>query len=44
MFLSLPIVAIMKVIFDRIDPLKPWGMILGDAIPVHSVKKNEKQK
>jgi len=44
MFLSLPIVAIMKVIFDRIDPLTPWGMILGDAIPVHSVKKNEKQK
>jgi predicted PurR-regulated permease PerM len=33
MFLSLPIVAIMKVIFDRLEPLKAWGMLLGDEIP-----------
>ncbi|CAN5439511.1 AI-2E family transporter [soil metagenome] len=30
MFLSLPFVAICKVIFDHIDALKPWGMLLGD--------------
>lgn len=30
MFLALPIVAILKIIFDRIDSLKPWGMVLGD--------------
>lgn len=36
MFLSLPIVAIMKVIFDRVDGLKPWGLILGDEIPERS--------
>lgn len=30
MFLALPIVAILKIVFDRIDSLKPWGMVLGD--------------
>jgi len=32
MFLSIPGIAILKVIFDRIDELKPWGMLLGDDI------------
>jgi predicted PurR-regulated permease PerM len=32
MFLSIPIVAIIKVIFDRIDELKPWGRVMGDEI------------
>ncbi|MEP6926622.1 MAG: AI-2E family transporter [Ginsengibacter sp.] len=32
MFLSIPVIAIIKVIFDRIEPLKPWGEILGDDI------------
>ena len=32
MFLSIPFIAIIKVIFDRIEPLKPWGEILGDNI------------
>ena len=30
MFLSIPVIAISKVIFDRIESLKPWGMLLGD--------------
>lgn len=34
MFLSIPFVAILKIIFDRIDDLKPWGELLGDDIPV----------
>lgn len=33
MFLSIPMVAILKIIFDRVAPLRPWGMLLGDAIP-----------
>lgn len=33
MFLSIPTVAIVKIIFDRIDDLKPWGKLLGDEIP-----------
>lgn len=33
MFLSIPLVAIIKVIFDHIDELKPWGFLLGDTMP-----------
>lgn len=29
MFLSIPIIAIFKIIFDRISSLKPWGYLLG---------------
>lgn len=42
MLLAIPVIAIAKVIFDRVDGLKPWGMVLGEedmataqtAIPV----------
>jgi len=30
MFLSIPVIAVLKIIFDRVKSLKPWGMILGD--------------
>jgi predicted PurR-regulated permease PerM len=33
MFLSIPITAIVKVIFDRIGPLQPFGFLLGDNQP-----------
>ncbi|MCF0068888.1 AI-2E family transporter [Dyadobacter sp. CY261] len=33
MFLSIPFVAVLKIIFDRIDELKPWGKLLGDSMP-----------
>ncbi len=33
MFLAIPIIAIFKVIFDRIDHLEPWGYLLGDDMP-----------
>jgi predicted PurR-regulated permease PerM len=33
MFLSIPVSAIMKVIFDRIPMLAPWGYLLGDTMP-----------
>ncbi len=29
-FLALPVIAIAKIICDRIDSLKPWGMLFGD--------------
>ncbi|MGZ3756855.1 MAG: AI-2E family transporter [Mucilaginibacter sp.] len=29
MFLSIPIIAIFKIIFDRVESLKPWGYLLG---------------
>jgi predicted PurR-regulated permease PerM len=33
MFLSIPLTAIVKLIFDHIEPLKPWGFLLGDTMP-----------
>lgn len=30
MFLSIPVIAIAKIIFDRVESLKPWGILLGD--------------
>jgi predicted PurR-regulated permease PerM len=33
MFLSIPLVGIIKVIFDHIEPLKPWGFLLGNIVP-----------
>lgn len=33
MFLSIPLVAIIKLIADHIKPLKPWGFLLGDSMP-----------
>ncbi len=33
MFLAIPLIAILKVIFDRIAPLKPWGYLMSDDLP-----------
>jgi predicted PurR-regulated permease PerM len=36
MFLSLPLIAVFKIIFDRTETLKQWGVLLGDEKPRHS--------
>jgi len=33
MFLSIPLLAMAKLLFDNIEPLKPWGFLLGDTMP-----------
>ena len=33
MFLSIPIVGVLKIIFDRLPEMKPWGMLLGTDMP-----------
>lgn len=33
MFLAIPLIAILKVIFDRIEALSPWGYLMGDDLP-----------
>lgn len=30
MFLSIPVIAVMKIVFDRVESLKPWGFLLGE--------------
>jgi len=36
MFLSIPLTAIIKVVCDHIEPLKPWGFLMGNIIPTTS--------
>lgn len=44
MFLSIPFVAVLKIIFDRIDGLKPWGKLLGEKMPTDSPDKVVKKE
>jgi predicted PurR-regulated permease PerM len=36
MFLSIPFIGVLKIIFDRLPELKPWGKLLGDEIPTRN--------
>ncbi|KLT65773.1 AI-2E family transporter [Pedobacter sp. BMA] len=36
MFLALPVIAVLKIIFDRTDMFKQWGVLLGDERPAKS--------
>jgi predicted PurR-regulated permease PerM len=36
MFLSLPVIAVLKIVFDRTENLKHWGVLLGDERPKKS--------
>ncbi len=36
MFLSMPLIAVLKVIFDRTETFKQWGVLLGDERPTRS--------
>ena len=44
MFLSVPFVAVLKIIFDRIDELKPWGKLLGDNVPTRYLGRRRNKK
>jgi predicted PurR-regulated permease PerM len=39
MFLAIPAIAFLKVVFDRVENLSHWGLILGDDI--HGKEKKE---
>jgi putative permease len=38
MFLSIPVIAVLKIIFDRVESLKPWGVLLGEEEKTSRVK------
>ncbi len=42
MFLALPLVAILKVIFDRVPDMKPFGYLIGDDNPEEEHLKSKK--
>lgn len=44
MFLAIPGLAVLKVIFDKVPQLKPWGVLLGDELSEHDQRKISKQK
>jgi predicted PurR-regulated permease PerM len=43
MFLSIPLTAILKVIFDHIEELEPWGFLLGDTMPAIEIFRLKKR-
>jgi predicted PurR-regulated permease PerM len=36
MFLAMPILSVLKIVFDRTEKYKPWGVLLGDKRPAKS--------
>jgi predicted PurR-regulated permease PerM len=42
MFLAIPILAILKIVFDRIESLEAWGYLMGDNMPKNFIWKNKK--
>lgn len=40
MFLAIPGLAVLKLIFERVDHLKPWAMLLGDETTIEAEKKH----
>ena len=44
MFLSIPGLAILKIIFDRVEELKPWGMLFGDETDMKASRKSKPKK
>jgi predicted PurR-regulated permease PerM len=36
MFLAMPMIAVLKVMFDHTENFRPWGVLLGDQRPVRS--------
>lgn len=44
MFLSIPLLAIVKLVFDNVEELKPWGYLLGNTMPTAAKMKPTKRK
>jgi predicted PurR-regulated permease PerM len=40
MFLAIPALAVLKLIFERVEGLKPWAILLGDETTAEEEKKN----
>ncbi|MBT1701769.1 AI-2E family transporter [Chryseosolibacter indicus] len=40
MFLAIPALAVMKLIFERVDHLKPWALLIGDETTAEEDRKN----
>jgi predicted PurR-regulated permease PerM len=43
MFLSIPVIGVLKIIFDRIPEMKAWGMLLGTEVPTKRRRLSQKK-
>jgi predicted PurR-regulated permease PerM len=43
MFLSIPFIGVLKIIFDRLPEMKAWGMLLGMEIPTRRKKRVQRK-
>lgn len=39
MFLSIPVMAVLKIVFDKTESLKQWGILIGDDRPTKNIMK-----
>jgi predicted PurR-regulated permease PerM len=44
MFLSIPVLGVLKIIFDRMPEMKPWGLLIGMEVPTKRRKLSRKNK
>jgi predicted PurR-regulated permease PerM len=44
MFLSIPFIGVLKIIFDRIPEMQPWGRLLGDKVEARKVARRGQLK
>jgi predicted PurR-regulated permease PerM len=44
MFLSIPFIGVLKIVFDRVPELKTWGKLLGDEVPTERAFRRKKEK
>lgn len=42
MFIAIPVLAILKIIYDRIESLEAWGYLMGDHLTKTFIWKNKK--
>ncbi|HSN47557.1 MAG TPA: hypothetical protein VLR29_02240, partial [Flavobacterium sp.] len=43
MFLAILILAILKIVFDRIETAEPWGYLMGDNMPKTFIWRSRKK-
>ncbi|HET6253586.1 MAG TPA: AI-2E family transporter [Puia sp.] len=43
MFLSIPFIGVLKIVFDRIPEMQPWGRLLGDKVEPRKTVKRRSQ-
>jgi predicted PurR-regulated permease PerM len=44
MFLSIPFIGVLKIVFDRIPEMQPWGRLLGDKVEARRVVRRGQMK